>query len=291
MRDPFGLVNLAPLMARTEGAPGVSVALVDGPVAVDHAALPHERVRTLGDASGTCAVANSAACRHGTLVAGVLAARRGTGAAALCPGCTLLVRPIFAEAQPVADDQPAASPSDLAAALRDCLAAGAWIVNLSAALVQPSLNGERALQEALDAAARRGTLIIAAAGNQGAVGGTAITRHPWVLPVAACDGQGRPLAYTNLSASIGRRGLLSPGQGVTGLDAAGGVGHLHGTSAATPVVAGAAALLWSEFPRASAAQVRLALTQSAGPRRSVVPPLLNAGAAYRMLANSQKGVA
>ena len=291
MRDPLDLVNLAPLMARTEGASSVVVALIDGPVALDHAALPRERVRTLGGAGGVCTVANSAACRHGTLVAGVLAARRGTGAAAICPGCTLLVRPIFTESQATLDDQPAATPVDLAAAVRDCIASGAWIVNLSAALVQPSLNDERALQDVLDSAARRGVLIVAAAGNQGAVGGTAITRHPWVIAVAACDERGRPLAYTNLSASIGQRGLLAPGQGVVGLDATGGAASVHGTSAATPLVAGAAALLWSEFPRASAAQVRLALVQSAGSRRSVVPPLLDAGAAYRALATSYQGVA
>lgn len=290
MRDPLDVVNLTPLMARTEGDPRVRIGLIDGPVAVDHPGLAQERVRPL-DGGGACTVANSAACRHGTLVAGVLAARRGAGAAAICPGCALLVRPIFAEAQPMLDDQPAASPTDLAAALRDCIAAGAWIVNLSAALVQLSLNGERDLQEALDAAARRGVMVVAAAGNQGAVGGTAITRHPWVVPVAACDERGHPLIYTNLSASIGQRGLLAPGQGVVGLDATGGLGQLQGTSAATPLVAGAAALLWSQFPRASAAQVRAALTHSAGPRRSVVPPLLDAGAAYRMLAHTHQGVA
>jgi hypothetical protein len=51
-----------------------------------------------------------------------------------------------------------------------------------------------------------------------------------------------------------------------------------------PFVTGAIALLWSEFPAASAAQIKLAVTQAAMPRRaSVVPPLLDAWAAYQVL--------
>ncbi len=206
-----------------------------------------------------CTVAESFACRHGTLVAGVLAARRGSGATAVCPGCTLIVRPIFTEsAAGGAREMPAAEPAALAAALLECIRAGVRVINLSAALVRSSIKDERALIEALDFAARRDVLIVAAAGNQGGVGGTPITRHPAVIPVAACDGQGRPLAYTTLSGSIGRRGLLAPGVGVAGLNAAGGVASFNGTSAATPLVTGAIALLWSEFPLAAAADVRQA---------------------------------
>ncbi len=291
--DLLDLINLTPLMARTEGCAEVIIGLIDGPVALDHPALAPKRVRVLDDdAGGACNLATSAACRHGTLVAGVLVARRETGAAAVCPGCTLLVRPIFTESQKVMDDQPAASPGDLAVAIRDCIAAGATIINISAALLQPSLNGERALQEALDLAARRGVIVAVAAGNQGAVGGTAITRHPWAIAVAACDERGKLLSYTNLGGAIGRRGLLAPGKEIAGLDSAGGVASFSGTSAATPLVTGTAALLRSEFPRATGAQIRMALAHSSGPRRaSVVPPLVNAWGAYLALAHTQRRVA
>ncbi len=59
------------------------------------------------------------------------------------------------------------------------------VLNVSAALAQPSLKSERALEEALDQA-KRGVIVIAAVGNQGTLGSTAITRHPWVIPVVAC---------------------------------------------------------------------------------------------------------
>ena len=39
---------------------------------------------------------------------------------------------------------------------------------------------------------------------------------------------------------------------------------LGGTSVATPFVTGAIALLWSEFPAASAAQIKLAIAKAAG---------------------------
>jgi subtilisin family serine protease len=283
---PLELTNLTRLMQLTSGRSEVLVGLIDGPVAGDHPDLDRERIRVLNNgASGACTIANSVACRHGTLVAGVLMARRDSGAMAICPGCTLLVRPIFAESKPLAEEMPAASPDQLTEALRDCIRSGCRIVNLSAALVQPSTHGERHLTEALDEAGRRDVLVVAAAGNQGAVGSTAITRHPWVIPVAACDAQGRPLPYTNLGGSIGRRGLLAPGRGVSGLDAGGGVASFDGTSAAAPFVSATAALLWSEFPQRRASEVRLAVTQWSRARRStIVPPLLNAWAAYQALA-------
>jgi hypothetical protein len=56
---------------------------------------------------------------------------------------------------------------------------------------------------------------------------------------------------------------------------------------AAPFVTGTVALLWSEFPRASAATVRAAVTGARGMRRTtVVPPLLDAWAAYEVLNGS-----
>ena len=38
-----------------------------------------------------------------------------------------------------------------------------------------------------------------------------------LIPVAACDLQGRPLNESNLGSSIGRRGLMAPGVAITSL--------------------------------------------------------------------------
>jgi subtilisin family serine protease len=167
----------------------------------------------------------------------------------------------------------------------DCMTAGARIINLSAALAQPSCREERGLKDVLDLAARRGVIVVAAAGNQRLVGGTAITRHPWVIPVVACDLHGRPAPESNLGHSIGRAGLSAPGDNITTTGPDGQATEFSGTSAATPFVTGAISLLWSEFPSATSTLLRCALMDAQNARRrSVVPPLLDAWGAYQLMA-------
>jgi subtilisin family serine protease len=288
---PLDLVRLAPLMDRTSGRPEVTIGLIDGPVVMDHPELANHHVREIpGNGSAACTQANSTACLHGTFVAGILSAKRGATAPAICPNCTLLVRPIFAETAEANGAMPSATPTELAQAILDCIDAGARLLNVSAALANPSLKSELALQEALDQAAKRGVIVIVAAGNQGTLGSTAITRHPWVIPVVAFDLQGKPMSHSNLGNSIGRRGLGAPGDQITSLGADGKALTLAGTSAAAPFVTGAIALLWSEFPTATAAEIRFAVTQAYAQRRTtVVPPLLDAWAAYQLMVAAHSG--
>lgn len=179
---------------------------------------------------------------------------------------------------------PSATPKELAAAIIECIDAGARVINLSLALAQPSTKGDLPLEEALGQAVRRGVIMVAAAGNQGTLGSSSITRHPWVIPVVACDFRGRPMNESNLGSSIGKQGLSAPGDGITSLGTDGQPLMLGGTSVAVPFVTGTIALLWSEFPNATATQIKLAITQASTPRRaSVVPPLLDATAAYQIL--------
>lgn len=283
--NPLDLVQLRPLMELSSGRPEIVIGLIDGPVITDHADLSHATIREIpGRLGGTCKRADSFACTHGTFVAGILCARRGSLAPAICPGCTLLVRPIFAEAKGRDRDMPSATPDELAMAIVDCVDAGAHIINLSAALAQPSSQGVRRLQEALDHSARRGILVVVAAGNQGTVGSSVITRHPWVISVTACDLHGNPISYSNLGHSIGLRGLRAPGEGIASLSVNGQSSTFGGTSAAAPFVSGGLALLLSVFPAATAAAVKLGLMAASGTRRSgVVPPLMNAWSAYQSM--------
>jgi subtilisin family serine protease len=271
-------------MERTTGRPEVKIGLIDGPVAIDHPDLAAGNIRPVsGTLRGGCTLANSFACQHGTFVAGILSARRGTAAPAICPDSTLLVRPIFIETKAANGDMPSATPDELAASILDCINAGARVLNVSAAIARSSLNKERALEEALDQAARQGVIVVVAAGNQGTLGSTAITRHPWVIPVVGYDLHGRPMNYSNLGSSIGRRGLGAPGDRITSLGTNGATLTLGGTSAAAPFVTGALALLWSEFPSTPAADVKYAVTRGYARRTTVIPPLLDAGAAYQAM--------
>lgn len=281
---PIDMVRLVPLMARSRGRPEVAIGLIDGPVETRHPDLAHLRAGLLPAAGGAaCRSPASGACRHGTFVAGILAGRRGSPAPSIAPGCTLLIHPVFAEAGP-AGDTPRAPPGALAEALGACVAAGARVINVSAALVSVSGSGARDLIAALDAAARRGVIVVAAAGNGAGIGSSALSAHPGVIAVIGCGSDGRPLPDATLSASAGCRGLAAPGDAITSLDPRGGVATMAGSSAAAPFVTGTLALLWSVFPRAPARLVRAAVTRlGERARRSIVPPLLDAEAGFLAL--------
>jgi subtilisin family serine protease len=266
-------------MALAAGREDVGVALLDGPVALSHPDLADARVRIIGAAaSATCRAEGSRACRHGTSVAGVLSARRSSAAPGICPGCTLFVRPIFEDRADLT--VPRTTAHELARAILESIEAGARVINVSGAL-GPTIGRERELESALVAAARIGALVIAAAGNDGTVGSSPLTRHPSAIPVTACDVAGRPLRAANLARSTGVRGIAAPGL-VTAITPDGPPATFSGTSFAAPVVSGVCALLWSLFPRAASQEITWAI---AGPRRrtSVAPPRLSGWMAYQRL--------
>jgi subtilisin family serine protease len=282
--DPLTLVNLGPLMARGTGRPEVVVGLIDGPVASGIPYLASENIRTLPGAPEARDKVTDAACEHGTMVASVLSSRRSSAARGICPGCTLLVRPVFLQAPGHAGHwRTRATPGNLAVAVLETIDAGARILNISAALVGRSAVGERMLGEALDEAMRRGTIVVAAAGNQELIGGSVITAHPWVIPVVSYRLNGSPQRISNLGASIGRQGLGAPGERIVTFDPRGQQVEATGTSVATPFVTGAIALLWSQYPAAPAAAVRFAVSESGLRRQGIVPPLMDAWAAYGRL--------
>jgi len=272
-------------MELSSGSPEIVVGLIDGAVATNHPDFAAASIRQLDPSPrGTPGRANHTARSHGTYVAGILSARRGSAAPAICPECKLLVRPIFLEKRSAGVEMPSATPDELADAIVECVDAGAQVLNLSVAVAQPSPNRERRLEDSLNFAAQSAVLVVAAAGNQGTVGGSAITRHLWVIPVAACDAQRRPLGMTNLGNAIGRRGLMAPGDAITSLDADGGTTTSSGTSAAAPFVTGTIALLWSIFGRSSPELIKTAVTRAITRRNAVVPPVLDAAAAYQFMA-------
>lgn len=284
---PIESVRLAGLMKRTRGRPEVRIGLVDGPVWTDHPGFAGASIRGLaGKSPAHCQRFDSVACAHGTFVAGLLAGERE----GISPDCTLLVRPVFSEGTPGPDGMPNTTPLELGRAILSCIDAGACVINLSLGLARNHTGGLQPLDEALHHAVRRDVLVVAAAGNHGRIGSSPITGHRWVIPVVACDRAGRPLRESNLGGSMRRRGVVAPGSHVTSLSASGGTMTLGGTSVAAPFVTGTIALLWSEFPEATASEIRWAVTQAevAG-RGSIVPGLLDAEGAYLKMWNAREG--
>lgn len=278
------LVRLNSLMALTSGREEITVALLDGPVTTTHPQFAGSKIRSLPSSSSQgCKDLSSVECRHGTFVAGLLAGARGSVTSGISPGCTLLVRPIYSETRE-GDRLVGTTPERLAGAIVECMDAGARVVNVSSAIPSSAITAEEELHDVLGDASRRGVVVVAAAGNEASVGQSAITGHPWVLAVVAFGRDRRPMAQANLGRSIGRYGVGAPGENVTSLDPAGGTATMSGSSFAAPFVAGAAALLWSLVPTATAQEIRGALTDTEGHRRrTVTPPLLDAWAAYEAL--------
>jgi subtilisin family serine protease len=286
------LINLSSLMNRTSGSSEVKIGLIDGPVSINHISLNNKNIIEIpGRLSGSCSKADSIACNHGTFIAGILKAHRSSIAPAICPDCTLFLRSVFTEHTTDDNIIPDTNPQELANAIIDCVKAGVNIINLSLAIATPTSKTEIEIESALNYAAKQGVIIVASAGNQGMVGSTSITRHPWVIPVIACNKFGHPLQMSNLCNSIGRNGLSAPGENITSLGSKNNMVTYTGTSAATPFVTGVIALLWSLYPNLSGTVIKKAVVLI-NKRNSLIPPLVNAKIAYEhLMANhNQKAV-
>lgn len=279
------LVKLNRLMEVNRGDRALKIGIVDGPVEFSHIGLAGVSFQVINTAAG-CLKDNSAACLHGTFATGMLAAQRGSSAAAICPDCTFIVRPVFCELPSADQSCPETTPEELAQAVIETVNAGARVINLSMGLSNSALLDYQELKEAFDYACLRGVIIVGAAGNQGRIGPVPLFTHPWVIPVVACDQTGRLYARSNLGPSIGRRGLMAPGVNISSACSTGGYMTMTGTSVAVPFVTGAIALLWTSFPDLSACEIRNAILLPDAARKSVVPPLLDAERSWRALAGN-----
>lgn len=296
MMDPLSQTRLDSLMTISSGSPDISIGLIDGPVDFSHPALQGSKIKTVRDSQfGECKSAGSMACAHGTFMAGILCAKRGLSAPAICPGCEIILNPIFRQEHNNSDkiskdviNLPSATPGELSKAIIETIDAGAKIINLSLGLSAPSLTLYVNLQEAYDYALQRGVIIVVAAGNQGNIGNISLINHEWLIPVSACDANGKLDPMSNFGPSIGKRGLMAPGVNIRSAYPGGRYTHMSGTSFSAPFVAGAIALLWSIFTKATATMIKHAIIMGASKQRrhSIIPSLLNAEETYKLLKNT-----
>ena len=273
-------------MSLSTGSADVRVGIVDGPFDWNHRHLTSPTIEHLVNGTLRCDPNQQGlGLHHGTAMAGILFGRRESGAPGICPTCSYVLYPVFCDpdsTDPARHRQ--VNVTDLAQAIVSTVDAGARLVNLSLGVVDTSLVDYRELSRACEHARRKGALLICATGNQGHLGSVPLTRHPWPVPVVACDRLGRPLASANLSPAIGARGVMAPGDSILTTVPGQEMNHVSGTSAATALVTGALALLWSLHPQLDAEQLRsVILKSSARPKRCLVPPLLDMAAARRLV--------
>lgn len=236
---------------RTGGAP---VGIVDTGIDAGHEDLAG-RVAACATATGGRVTPGACAddVGHGTHVAGTIgaAADDGAGIAGIAFASPLIV------CKALGGPEGAGTTADVAACI-------AWAHQAGAKVISMSLGGpaSRTLAAAVSAAwdrgGRAGSLLVAAAGNDG----NATLEFPAalsdVVSVAAVDDQGVPASFSNANADVE---LAAPGVDVLSDRAGGGYVTMSGTSMATPHVAAVAALLAGAQPgSAKALRARLDAT-------------------------------
>jgi thermitase len=184
---------------------------------------------------------------HGTMVAGTAAARgnNGIGVASVAWGCSIM--PVR-----ISDIYGYAADSTIASGLTWAADHGARVANVSY-----NVAGSSTVSRAARYFQRKGGVVTVAAGNQGMV--IDVADDPYLLTVGATDSNDVLYPWSNTGSGVD---LVAPGSAFT-IANGGGYAVATGTSNAAPIVAGAAALLFSLNPNLTPAQVQDALEESA----------------------------
>ncbi len=193
---------------------------------------------------------------HGTHVAGIIAATSGNGHGGSGMSSARIL-PVT-----IADAGGRTTTSALVRGLRYASARGARVINISFS----GRGFSQAEQDAVDQAARRGALVVAAVGNSGGRGGGPDypAAYRQVLAVAALGDDGRALGISVRGDHVA---LAAPGSRIASVGPAGARGDglvaRTGTSMAAAIVTGAAARIIARRPGLNAQQVRAVLESTA----------------------------
>jgi hypothetical protein len=184
----------------------------------------------------------------------------------MCPSAVFRHYSIFADTAPVR-----ASITQLAEAIAAAAESGAKLINCSLNIDTGVLGGDRVLIEALDLAYSKGAIVITAAGNQERMTFGPLVAHMATVPTVALGVRGVPLRGTNLSPSIGRRGLSIVAERIRGYGLTGTTTFMSGSSVAAALLTGGLARVWQGNSWLHGRDI-LAIIQNMARKSSLVPP-------------------
>ncbi|HEY5883101.1 MAG TPA: S8 family serine peptidase [Pyrinomonadaceae bacterium] len=231
--------------AQTTGSETVTIAILDTGIDKTHPDLVNKVV------AGWNVYDNNSATDdvngHGTNVAGVAGAQSNNamGVAAVCWNCKIM--PVR-----ISDTAGNASYSAMASGLN-------WAANHNARVANISYmaSGSSTVRSAAQYFQSKGGVVTSAAGNYSTFDSAA--DNPYILTVSAADINDAPSSFSNYGNNID---VAAP-EGSYTTAKGGGYAYAGGTSFASPVIAGVAALIISANPVLTPAQVQDILKQSA----------------------------
>ena len=201
---------------------------------------------------------------HGTHVAGIIAAVRGNGIG--IEGVASKARIMVVRVVPDGDER----DKDVANGIRYAVDNGAKIINMS--FGKGYSYNKSAVNDAVEYAVKKGVLLVHAAGNS-SNDNDAIGNYPndslpggrfaetWI-EVGASQQQSKHLATDFSNYGKYNVDLFAPGYQIYSTTPNNGYENANGTSMASPVVAGVAALVWSCYPNLTAVQIKDVLMKS-----------------------------
>jgi len=250
-------------MWKVSSGKGVTVAMLDSGV---DASVPELRGKVL---PGKNFVEPGADARadpkgHGTAISLLIAGNGagGQGVKGLAPDARILPLTVTGSTK----ESGSTTVPSLAKAIRYAADSNAKIINMSLAFQDYSLEkGEREqLQKAVDYAIGRGKLLLAGSGNDGNTSNdvTYPAASDGVVGVSAID---KSLAATKFSNHGSFVALAAPGEDIpTSCIGKSGYCKTWGTSQATGITSGAAALIWAKHPKWTGNQVLRVMMETAG---------------------------
>ena len=257
--------GLEALRTLANGGAGLTVAVIDGPVDLDHPVFEGADLRMASGSTRWPARPGNRMAEHGTMVASILFGQPGSAVEGVCPCARGVVVPVY-------DISTGRAPQlEIARAIELAIDEGADIINFSGGQYSDTGDADQWLSAAVRRCAEAGVLLVAAAGNDGCECLHVPAAASTALAVGAVDDSGMPMDFSNYGDGYTCNGITAPGEDILGAVPGGAVERMSGTSFATPLVAGVAALLMAARPGIGAVNVRDFLLQGAAPCDRHIP--------------------